>query len=572
MLPDKEIEWKEFSRETIAFARQVNKPIFLHIGYIGNIRDREEAFQLFSDSNVAKVLNSYYVPILVDLEEYPEIQLMGIDLLNLNNIHNYNPIHIFALPDFRPISAASYCSADDFIILACNFLEAIFEKHDKLMQLAETTVSIIKKTGIMSRSPRPHLRPAEILEKAVSNWSDRFVDLDQDIKSTPFSLEVSTGSFLTKYASHFNSKKAEKIILPFLDRITNSAAVDPIDGGVFSQLENISCQKPLYEKSLALNIQVASFFAHEYKTNGKERYRLLAEKIIEFMDNEMLSTNGAYISYFTLYTNVDNSIYYSFTLKEIKSLFPDSYEKISASLGMNLSLPQTLQQIPKNSFFAEQLTPQELTILRKRRKDHPGTLKDMRQFTYSNAGVIEALCRVAEISDNKEVLIEKAIKLHALLLDSFHICDYVLSRWFNDGKSEAVKGSLMDYAMFIKATISLFEVTKNREYAKIAENYMEYTLSNFFKTENGMFNFSNSLLDIMDYNKESNLDTTFPCANSVMCDNLLRLATIAGNPKYRIFAHQQLYNIAPHIPDYLKMLGSWAYILLDIVIKDEDSL
>ena len=79
-----EIEWHSFSNETINKAIKEDKPIFVHIGNISNIEQRNRAYRLFSTPDVIKVLKEEFISIAIDTEDVPEIYLIGLDLLLIN--------------------------------------------------------------------------------------------------------------------------------------------------------------------------------------------------------------------------------------------------------------------------------------------------------------------------------------------------------------------------------------------------------------------------------------------------------------------------------------------------------
>ena len=67
------VDWHPWSAATIAKAKKAGKPIFLTIGYASchwcHVMERES----FRNAELAEMLNAYFVPVLVDREEYPEL-------------------------------------------------------------------------------------------------------------------------------------------------------------------------------------------------------------------------------------------------------------------------------------------------------------------------------------------------------------------------------------------------------------------------------------------------------------------------------------------------------------------
>ncbi|NLC03464.1 MAG: DUF255 domain-containing protein, partial [Tissierellia bacterium] len=70
---DNPVNWYPWGEEALSKAEAENKPLFISIGYSTchwcHVMNRES----FSDPEVAKLLNQYFIPIKVDREERPDI-------------------------------------------------------------------------------------------------------------------------------------------------------------------------------------------------------------------------------------------------------------------------------------------------------------------------------------------------------------------------------------------------------------------------------------------------------------------------------------------------------------------
>ena len=68
------VDWYPWGQEAFEKARRENKPIFLSIGYSTchwcHVMERES----FENSDVARLLNDYFVSIKVDREERPDVE------------------------------------------------------------------------------------------------------------------------------------------------------------------------------------------------------------------------------------------------------------------------------------------------------------------------------------------------------------------------------------------------------------------------------------------------------------------------------------------------------------------
>lgn len=544
----------------------LQKPIFFHLGYVSRISERERTLEFFSDKDVKKSLNYYFYPIAIDAEQYPEMVFLAEDILSINHIAKKIPANIIFLPDFRPVTAFSELEKEEFNIIIDNFLTAFDQKLDTLEVLAETTTSMVENMGGIERVGRPEIGSDKLLKKAISYWVSRLYEKDEYYSNHPFTVSTSSLRFLLEYIDYTKDDTIERFTRSIYDRVHNSAAIDPIDGGIFSETKDIYCNIPLYEKSAYNNIQIAMLLAESYKHMGWKRFKIIAEKIAGFLEREMKAPDGGYYTYSTLSTRCEDSTYYQFTKRDIHTLFPDSYEKIITSLGMDISLPSNRKQIPKNSYFAEQLTEDELDLLRARRKKNPGMLRDERQFAYINALVIRSYLVLFEITGKKEYL-ETSLATRKLLRDKFMEGNKVFR--IRTDSIDKVDGGLIDYVQVIRADIDLYRTLQKREYLNDAIDITEYVIENFYKEENGMFRAESKGNNLVPYNREHNIDGYTPSSNASMCYILLELNDITGEKRYLDMAKQQLYNIIPHIMDSAPLLGYWMHDILYLLKKGD---
>ena len=127
-----EIEWHPFSNEILKKAIEKDKPIFVHIGNISNIEQRNLAYRLFSNTDVIKMLKENFIAIALYTEDVPEAHLIGMDLLLINERKISEHINIFSLPGIKPVISFSSLLPDDFLHIANNVAESFRNNREKL--------------------------------------------------------------------------------------------------------------------------------------------------------------------------------------------------------------------------------------------------------------------------------------------------------------------------------------------------------------------------------------------------------------------------------------------------------
>lgn len=542
-------------------AENEDKLIFLHIGYISNVIVRESAIKLFSDPQVKEFLNDNFISILEDKEDKPESFQLALDLLFINDDFSYGPANIFMTSDRKPLIAFSDCNPDRFIQIASSLLNAKYHKRDKLEELANALAEQTLHTGIAKNIiSKETLLSDSLLKRYIHNWfdnmfNDGFLKEIKPFTPNPFSIYS-----IIDYLSFKPDNIYEGIIDDYLTHLQYSGIFDVVDGGFFRQAVDFDCTSVYYEKTLEENCNFLLLFAQSYSFFGNESYRETAYLVYSFITTELKAASGGLINSTTITGNYDTIDYYSFSINELKILFPDSYQLVCQSLGFDMSIDIMIKQFPKKGLETlRTIDAYSLSQLKKRRSEHRGYFRDCRSITSSNSNAVTCMAKASVLLRDDRIL-NTAIEIYDyLLLENIDKESGVLYRYSCSG-NRYHKGYMSDYAYFIESGISLYEATHNNSYLNTSIDITKKVLQRFYKTENGMFSKSeiNSEIDTVHFKRESNRDIIRPSANSIMAGNLLSLYKITKNKNYLSIAERQLKNISHDLLSSGPMLSGWA--------------
>ncbi|MDE3007750.1 MAG: thioredoxin domain-containing protein [Acidobacteriota bacterium] len=105
---DNPVEWYSWSGDALERARELDRPIFLSIGYAACHWCHVMAHESFEDPQLAAVLNESFVPIKVDREERPDLDALYMAATQVLSGHGGWPMSVFLTPDGRPFMAGTY--------------------------------------------------------------------------------------------------------------------------------------------------------------------------------------------------------------------------------------------------------------------------------------------------------------------------------------------------------------------------------------------------------------------------------------------------------------------------------
>src|SRR5215475_830794 len=132
------VDWYPWGAEALGKAKRENKPIFLSIGYSTCYWCHVAERTLFSNPQIAELMNRWFVNIKVDREERPDID--AIYMLATQLITGGAggwPNNLFLTPDLAPFYAGGYSPPEDDDFGHAGFPTILKSIHEEWEQHAE---------------------------------------------------------------------------------------------------------------------------------------------------------------------------------------------------------------------------------------------------------------------------------------------------------------------------------------------------------------------------------------------------------------------------------------------------
>lgn len=561
-----EIEWHPFSNETLKKAIEKDRPIFVHIGNISNIEQRNLAYRLFSNTEVVKMLNGNFVAIALDTEDVPEAYLIGMDLLLINERKISEHINIFSLPGIKPVISFSSLLPDDFLHIANNVAESFRNNREKLELASLYLTKRLRVSGRVTKKEAPSQISPKLLHAYIRSWSSRFLDKTNKYNRHPYTLSPKNLAFILEYAHRYNVREYLCYIEEALEHLYHSAAFDPIDGGIFRTSDDYTFTSPSYEKTIYDNANAAILFTNAYKYLKKRIFAEAADRIVHFLEQEMNIHKRGYITYITLNGYPGESTYYKYSLKELEEAFPTRYKAIARILGMSVNEEIETFQVISNTNKYWELTQEEimqLKAIRNRKKRE--LLYDRRIMTGYNCRTATAFCTLAANSrkGKREEYLSMAKEIIDNITEHKKKGKLNLYKYISSTKLEYSTSDLYDYSLFLNSLLHYYLLTKDKAYWQLAKTYSTYIFQEHFHPQSGMFNktalhgprIKIKRAPVIDYNTLS--------SNSIMADNLLLLHKITKDKKSLEIFEQQIYNIQPQLIGSGPFMAGWGMQVLN---------
>ena len=375
-----------------------------------------------------------------------------------------------------------------------------------------------------------------------------------------------------EYAWRYQIKEYLEYIDETLTHLYYSAMFDPIDGGIFREAEDYTFTRPTFEKNIYQNANAAILFSTAHKYLKRRIFKEAAERIVHFLEEQMLIPGKGYMTYMTLHSLPDDSTYYKYSLAELRQAFPLKYKSIAAKLGMDTSEESSVYQNIINTPKYWEILPSELEILKSIRYGRKNeVIYDKRVMTGYNCRTAVAFCTLARNSrkGERESYIQMAKEIIDNILRYRRKGKINLYKYISSTNVEYSISDLYDYSLFLNCVLHCHALTKDVKYMELAKTLTAYIIFNHYQPSTGMFTKTARYEPRIPVKRSPVIDYNTLSSNSIMADNLLLLHKMTGgNDIYIRTFKQQIYNIEPQLIGSGPFMTGWGMQVLNWLTEE----
>lgn len=451
------IYWQEWNQETITYAKEQKKIVFLSIGYASCHWCHVMAQESFSDKAVAEYLNEHFVSIKVDREQRPDIDQYFLSYCMQTQGQGGWPLNVFLTPEQIPFFATTYIPLSPKYGLPgfLELLHMIKEGYEKEKH---------KMKEISFPKEKPKEEEESVLIKRIYHAFDQQYAGFGSPKFPPSSTLI----FLMLFVEKTKDEEAMYIIERTLDTMILRGLHDHLGGGFFRYCTDQEWTIPHFEKMLYDQAMLLWCYSLGYKLFKKEEYKIITKKIIQCLE-ETFEENNLFYSAHDADTNHEEGITYLWTEEEIQNLLSDGeWERFAGVYETRENYEGKIHLLKKKIVFLEEI---EKKLLKERKKRSQPFI-DKKILTSWNALLGIALIIASRCTENPQAR-EKAESLFFTLKEKHYPKQKVLHSSL--GKDLQEEEFLEDYASFLLFVTYIYEETgKEKElleelYRKIQE-------------------------------------------------------------------------------------------------------
>ncbi|MEE2672275.1 MAG: DUF255 domain-containing protein [Myxococcota bacterium] len=329
------VDWYPWGPEAFEKAKREDKLIFLSVGYSTcywcHVMERE----VFSDPEIAKLMNASFVSVKVDREERPDIDEIYMQATQLLTRSGGWPNSVFLTPDGKPFFAGTYFPPQasggrpGFPSVLNDLSSRWKTERNQVIARAERVAEAIR-SGFSQTDPvSASFDPMQLLARGVDGLARRFDEEHGGFGSrTKFPSPPQLELLLTAHERKLPGPALE-MLRKTLDEMATGGIYDHLAGGFHRYSTEPTWSVPHFEKMLYDNAQLLGLYARAHKATGDPLYRRVAEGIADYLAAEMTSPMGGLYSAQDAEVDSEEGASYVWTAAQIQEVLG---EKAAGSL------------------------------------------------------------------------------------------------------------------------------------------------------------------------------------------------------------------------------------------------
>jgi uncharacterized protein YyaL (SSP411 family) len=555
------VDWHPWGGEALDRAAREGRPIFLSIGYSACHWCHVMARESFSDPEIARRLNEYFISIKVDREERPDIDALYMKALVALNGQGGWPLNLFLTPDQKPYLGGTYYPPEGDGHRT-GFAALVQTAHEMFQQGGAT---LSERTGkvLLALAPGPTTsRPCGIeqIQAAVEWLSGRY---DAEYGGFGSGMKFPEPMVYTLLLRHWLRTESGDV-LTMLDKTLTAMA----EGGLYDQLgggfHRYSTDRrflvPHFEKMLDDNALLAKLYIDMFQATKQAIYLETFEGVAEFVLRELTSPEGLFHSSQSAETEAGEGAFYLWELKEVLNLLGPKHAKVFArTYGLTTTGHFNRKNVLHRSDSMEKIAEEEgmpifevhhilkkgrETLLEARQK-RPRPMRDDKIITAWNGMMITALAAGFSVTRERKYL-DAALQASGALWQS-RFGEGGLARLAAEGNR--TPGFLDDHAFLLEALIGLYEATGDVQWIERSGQLADLMIGEFWDAKESGFFMTGASQPALIARLKNPADEAGPSANAVAALSLARLAHFTCSTRYRQKADDALKAFAPLIAE-----------------------
>jgi len=568
------IDWYPWGPAAIEKAKRDGKPLFVTIGYASCHWCHVMEQKAFSDPEVARMLNAYYVPVVVDREEHPDLDAALMTYVESMSGSAGWPANLLVTPELAPFFAATYLEPEELnraLVLGAsrwaNEREAVVSSAREIVQAA------VPPAVANGQVPVP-----DALRTLADNAQKAFDAEHGGFGTEPKFPQALLLDFLLRESVRRNNADLRRIALTTLRSMAEGSIHDQIGGGFHRYATDSAWRKVHYEKMLYDQALLLSDYVIAWQLTREPLFADVARDTGDYMLRDLQFPGGGG---FVSSQDADSVVpgdhgpklveaeFYFWTPKQVRQVLGKTGDAMNFYYGINDRNPLPFRAhsdaaTRKEYGYSEAEWPGVLATAKARlleiRQKRPQPFRDEKVLAGWNGLAISALAHAGAALGERRYLDAATTAARVVQTRLWIAKDKRLLRSFSGDR--AVDALASDYAQLIAGLVDLYEATFDIKLLTFAVELQQRQDQLFWDAKQGRYTTGSKLPSaVAAAYVESDRDT--PSANSLAVRNLVRLGELTDRAEWRDRAAVILRSFAADIDSisYAALAAAYATTL-----------
>jgi uncharacterized protein YyaL (SSP411 family) len=541
------VDWYPWGDEALNKSKELDKPIFLSIGYAAchwcHVMERES----FENEEIAQLLNEHFICIKVDREQRPDIDDIYMAFTTAMTGGGGWPMSVFMTPDLKPFFAGTYFPPDDkygrpgFKRVVTEIAGAYRDQKEQVVESAESIFAQVEQRINVSMGSQ--ILIAEMIDRGAAQLLSGF-DMEYGgfgrAPKFPHAIELSLLLRQYRKTGDLSYLQApEKALVG----MANGGIFDQVGGGFARYSVDERWLVPHFEKMLYDNALLIQTYAEAYQITKKEHYRVIIRRTLDFVLREMTDKTGGFYSALDADSEGHEGKFYVWSAGEIVEVLGDDaglfMKYFNATTGgnfegkniLNVTTASERVKLDSGRDDFDEFIESSLEKLFEVRSSRVRPLTDDKILTSWNGLMLSAMCRGYQVTGDRRYL-DAAIKNAEFVKDEL-FDDDKLTHAYREGRHSEGQ-FLEDYGYYVVGLIDLYQsdhVGENEQWLQFARELADRAVVLFQDNDGTLYQRENGAQHLIVRPKQEN-DGALPSPGSTLINALLRLHRITGDDKY----------------------------------------
>ena len=544
------VDWWQWGPEALAEAKRSNRPIMLSIGYAACHWCHVMAHESFEDDATARVMNELFVNIKVDREERPDIDQIYMNALHLLGEQGGWPLTMFLTPLGEPVWGGTYFPKESKYGRPA-FTDILHEVsrlfRDEPQKIEQNRAALLTRLADRARPEGKVTFGLKELDGAAKQVGNAFDTVHGGLRGAPKFPQPSILEMLWRAGLRSGDVRFFETVEHTLERMSEGGIYDHLGGGFSRYSVDDKWLVPHFEKMLYDNAQLLELLALAWQRSGNELFASRARETVAWLQREMTTPQGAFSAALDADSEGEEGKFYVWSKNEIIELigpeaggfFMRHYDVSDEGNFEGHNILNRSNAPPRSAADEERLKAlRDILLDARAARVRPGL--DDKVLADWNGLMIAALVNAGIILDEPSWLV-MAQRAFDFIAGSMSKGNRLGHSW-REGQL-LFPGLASDFAAMIRAALALFEATGERRYLDQALRWQGAFDMHYADAETGGYYWSADDAGDLILRPHSTADDATPNPNAVAAQNLLRLAVLSGDDKWREQADRLLEGI-----------------------------